>query len=59
MGAFVHGKWFCDEGCAEKDPDTNKMKELYTHGIEFKNEPINEEEEEVMGGAADDADIDL
>jgi hypothetical protein len=51
-GAFVHGKWFCGEKCAESDPDTRQMKDLYENGIEFKN---NEEEE----GDDQEVEIDL
>ena len=39
VGCFVHGKWFCSEECSKKDPDTQKIEDLYTNGIEFVNQP--------------------
>ncbi len=55
-GAFVHGKWFCSENCASKDPETQKIAELYKHGIEFENAPPDEEDDD---NYAKDEDIEL
>jgi hypothetical protein len=27
-GILAHGRWFCCENCADKDPKTQKMKEI-------------------------------
>ena len=56
VGNFVHGKWFCSESCAEQDPETQQINELYEKGIEFENNPNDDWDEE---GAAADEDIDL
>ena len=44
QGQFVHGKWFCSETCANKDPETIQMNELYEKGIDFQNDQVNEED---------------
>jgi hypothetical protein len=43
QGVFIHGKWFCSEHCGDKDPDIKQMKDLYSNGIEFKNNNDNED----------------
>ena len=50
QGAFVHGKWFCCDDCGNKDPETQKLKEMFEKGIEFNNdegEPDEDEEVEI------------
>ena len=37
VGCFVHGKWFCSEECSKKDPETQKIEDLYINGIDFVN----------------------
>lgn len=53
VGAFIHGKWFCSEGCSDLDPETKQLKELYTKGLDFENKPIDEED------GVEDGEIDL
>eukprot|EP00347_Sterkiella_histriomuscorum_P018524 403345183 len=56
VGTLVHGKWFCSQKCANLDPDTKQMQELYEKGIEFNNDQNADEDEE---NYANDEDIDL
>jgi hypothetical protein len=37
-GEYVHGKWFCCEEHAYKDPQTKQMIDLLAKGIEFDND---------------------
>ena len=37
-GEYVHGKWFCTEEHANKDPQTKQMIDLLAKGIEFDND---------------------
>ena len=46
-GRFVHGKWFCNMECADKDPETKEIKDLYENGIDFTNPGENEEDDDV------------
>jgi len=39
VGCFTHGRWFCSEECSKKDPETQKIEDLYTNGIDFVNDP--------------------
>jgi len=51
-GAFFKlGKWFCEEKCADKDPEIKDVADLYEKGIEFKND--NDAE------LSDDVEVDL
>jgi len=34
-GVFVHGKWFCNDECAELDPETQQLQKMLEQGIEF------------------------
>ena len=56
MGTFVHGKWFCGESCADKDPEVQKIKELYEKGIDFENDGNGDEDDD---NYAANEDIDL
>ena len=38
QGEHVHGKWFCTEACANKDPQTKQMMDLLAKGIDFDND---------------------
>ena len=31
-GLNLHGKWFCSEVCADKDPDTKKITDMLAKG---------------------------
>ena len=51
-GEYIHGKWFCNDDCAEKDPQTMDMIKMLAKGIDFDNkkrelEIIKENEEEI------------
>ena len=49
----MHGKWFCQKECSEKDPETKELKEMLERGIEFNNEGTFEDY------ADDDEDVEI
>jgi ubiquitin C-terminal hydrolase len=52
-GLNCHGKWFCNDDCAEKDPDTKKIIDMLAKGPptydtrERELQIIKENEEEI------------
>ena len=36
-GYFIHGRWFCNETCSQKDATIVELERLYKEGISFDN----------------------
>jgi hypothetical protein len=34
-GLNLHGKWFCNDQCADNDPDTKKISEMLEKEVPF------------------------
>ena len=57
IGHFIHGKWFCSPACAEKDPDTQKIKDMLER--KERGEPLEDNDEDDMDLDGETGDVDL